>query len=113
MIAGGGGGGRGANEPDDKRIFRAGEVTQKARIRSKREPEYTEAARKFGVTGRVRLRAALLASGEVKVSSIVTRLPHGLTAQAIEAARKMKFEPAVKDGRTVSQYVVFEFNFNP
>jgi hypothetical protein len=39
-------------------------------------------------------------------------LPDGLTEACINAARKIKFIPAMKDGRFVSQYVTIEYNFN-
>jgi outer membrane biosynthesis protein TonB len=42
----------------------------------------------------------------------VSRLPDGLTEKAIEAARRISFTPAEKDGRKVSQYVTIEYNFN-
>lgn len=101
-----------AKETDYNRTFTAREVTQKAQILAKPEPSYTEWARRFGVTGTVRLRFVLRPSGEVDRIAPVSGLPHGLTQQAIEAARRVKFTPAIKDGRPVSQYVTFEYNFN-
>jgi hypothetical protein len=35
-----------------------------------------------------------------------------LTEKAISAARMIKFMPAMKDGRAVSQYIQIEYNFN-
>jgi TonB family protein len=101
-----------AKETDYNRTFTGREVTQKAQILAKPEPSYTEWARRFSVTGTVRLRLVLLPSGEVGQITPVSRLPHGLTPNAIEAARRIKFTPAVKDGRAVAQYVTFEYNFN-
>jgi len=92
--------------------FSASALTQKARIISKPEPLYTEAARKFAVSGTISMRLILMASGEVGGITIIKRLPHGLTQKAIEAAKQTKFEPAMKDGRLVSQYVQMEYNFN-
>jgi hypothetical protein len=43
--------------------------------------------------------------------SIVKGLPDGLTDKALDAARHMLFFPAEKDGRSVSQYAVLEYNF--
>lgn len=43
---------------------------------------------------------------------VVRGLPHGLTETAIGAAVRIRFEPAQKDGRAVSQYVVLEYNYN-
>ncbi|HYG11770.1 MAG TPA: energy transducer TonB, partial [Pyrinomonadaceae bacterium] len=108
-----GGGGPGGNGGIDYgRTFRVGEVTRKAQILSKPEPLYTEAARRNQVTGTVRLRLVLSASGQVTGITPVTKLPDGLTEKAIEAARKIGFTPAEKDGRKVSQYVTIEYNFN-
>ena len=87
-------------------------MTRKAIITFKPEPGFTEDARKNNVTGLVRIRAVLSASGEVTSISVVKGLPDGLTEKAIEAARQIKFRPAQKDGHTVSQYVVLEYNFN-
>jgi len=110
---GGGAGGGGGGAPEDyRRTFRPTEVTRKAVITAKPEPGFTEEARKNNVTGTVRLRAILHANGEVSNISIVKGLPDGLTEKAIAAARQIKFRPAQKDGRTVSQYVVLEYNFN-
>ncbi len=101
-----------AKETDHTRNFKASEVTRKAIIRSKPEPTYAEAARKFGVTGTVRVRAVLMSTGEVGAVTPLTRLPHGLTQKAIDAARGIQFDPASKNGRPVSQYVIIEYNFN-
>jgi TonB family protein len=109
---GGGPGGGGGGGEDYKRTFNPREVTRKASITSKPEPLYTEEARKNQVTGTVRLRLILGASGSVSGITPLTRLPDGLTEKAIEAARRISFTPAEKDGRKVSQYVTIEYNFN-
>jgi len=101
-----------AKETDSNRTFTGREVTRRAQIFAKPEPSYTEWARKFSVTGTVRVRAILMSSGRVGGITVIKRLPHGLTQEAIEAAQKIKFEPAVNDGRPVSQYVTIEYNFN-
>jgi TonB family protein len=88
------------------------EVTRKATVITKPEPEYTEAARKHQTTGTVTLRAVLSSSGEVINIRPASILPHGLTENSIAAARGIRFIPAVKDGRYVSQYVTIEYNFN-
>jgi outer membrane biosynthesis protein TonB len=35
-----------------------------------------------------------------------------LTEKAIAAARQIRFQPAQKDGRAVSQWITIEYNFN-
>jgi protein TonB len=109
---GGGGPGGPGGGGDYNRSFKANEVSVRAVITYKPEPGFTEEARRENVTGLVRLRAVLSASGEVTNISIVKGLPSGLTEKAITAARQIKFRPAQKDGRTVSQYVTLEYNFN-
>jgi protein TonB len=88
------------------------DVTQRAVITFKPEPGFTEEARRNNVTGTVRLRAVLSASGEVVNVTTIKGLPDGLTEKAITAARQIKFRPAQFNGRAVSQYVVLEYNFN-
>jgi len=102
----------GAKATDYSRTHQAREVTRKAQILTKPEPSYTVSARKFSVIGTVRVRVVLMASGKVAMATLISKLPHGLTRKAIEAAQKIKFEPAIKDGRKVSQYVQIEYNFN-
>jgi TonB family protein len=109
---GGGPGGGGGGGVDYSRPFKQNEVTRKAIITFKPEPGFTEDARKNNVTGVVRLRAILHASGGIQGISVVKGLPDGLTEKAISAARQIRFTPAEKDGRNVSQYVVLEYNFN-
>lgn len=101
-----------AGAVDYTRFFSPKDVTQKAVILAKPDPGFTESARKFSVTGVVRLRAVLNRTGEVTNLAVIKGLPHGLTERTINAARGIKFRPARKDGRDVSQYVTFEYNFN-
>src|SRR5437763_205926 len=109
---GGGGHGGTGGGGDYNRTFRMNEVTERAVITYKPEPGFTEEARRNNVTGLVRLRAVLSASGAVANVTVIKGLPDGLTEKAIEAARQIKFRPAQKDGHTVSQYIVLEYNFN-
>ncbi|MDQ1559073.1 MAG: hypothetical protein QOD32_2133 [Pyrinomonadaceae bacterium] len=96
----------------NRSIYAAREVTTKANIYSKPEPMYTERARHNGVRGTVRVRLVLGADGRIHHIYATRRLPDGLTEAAISAAQKIKFTPAIKDGRPVSQFVTIEYNFN-
>lgn len=95
----------------DSIVYAGSKVDQKAVILSKPHPPYTGEARRKGVAGTIRLRMVLRPHGEVTDIKALTSLPHGLTEKAIEAARLIKFRPAIKDGRAVPQYVTFEYNF--
>jgi tetratricopeptide (TPR) repeat protein len=96
----------------NKRVYKAAEVTTKALILSKPSPEYTDEARHSQVTGTVTLFMIFAADGKVKAVIPVLPLPYGLTGKAIEAARGIKFNPAIKDGQPVSQFMRVEYIFN-
>jgi TonB family protein len=96
----------------NRTIFAAREVTSRAIIKFKPEPKYTERARSNGVSGTVRLRIVLGADATIQHIYPTRRLPDGLTEAAINAARRIKFIPAMKDGRPVSQFVTIEYNFH-
>ena len=101
------------SDPNDyNRIFAGREVTQKVRVLEKPEPTYTQSARRYGVDGTVVLRAVFSKEGEVTNIYVVGKLPHGLVQQALSAARKIKFTPAMKDGQPVSMYIELQYNFN-
>jgi TonB family protein len=97
-------------QPDS--ILKPNDVTRKARIVLKPAPEYTEEARQNQVTGTVTLQMVFASSGRVTNIRTIDSLPHGLTENAISAARKIYFLPAIKDGKRVSQYIRVEYNFN-
>jgi protein TonB len=108
QIVGGGGG----QDINGNKIFTGREVSQKVRVVSKPEPTYTESARKYSVAGTVVLRAVFSGDGQITNIRILRRLPHGLTDQALDAARKIRFLPAQKDGQPVSMTIQLEYNFN-
>jgi TonB family protein len=105
--SGSGGNGRTAPPPPS-----ATAVTQPLKILYKPKGTYTDEARTNNVQGTVRLKITLLASGAIGSITPVTRLPHGLTEQAIAAARQIKFEPAKVNGVPVSKIVTFDYGFN-
>jgi TonB family protein len=100
------------NAPDPGPLFTSSEVTRKAVIVIRPEPQYTEEARQGRVSGTVILRVVLSSSGKVTNIEAKISLPRGLTEKAMEAARQIKFVPAMKDGKFVSQSVQVEYNFS-
>ena len=86
-------------------------VTSPLKIISKPQAKYTDAGRTNNVQGSVRLKVTLLASGQVGLITPVTRLPHGLTEQAIAAARLLRFEPAKINGVPVSKTITIDYSF--
>lgn len=91
--------------------FTAKEVDTKAVITARPEPGYTRDARKVGIQGVVTLKALLLGDGTIDRIRVVRRLPYGLTENAILAACKIEFKPAVKAGKEVSQWVTLDYAF--
>jgi len=109
---GGSGGGNGSAPPVDyNKVFSGKEVTRKAVVLNKPEPQYTEDARKNQIMGTVTLKIVLAANGQVTNIRSISGLPNGLTEKAIEAAHLIKFTPAMKDGHPVSQYTNIQFVF--
>ena len=87
-------------------------MSQPLKILAKPKAQYTDAARTNQVQGNVTLRVTFLASGGIGSIRTVKGLPHGLTEQAIAAARAMRFEPEKVNGvpRTTTRPVTYAFN---
>jgi TonB family protein len=94
-------------------VYGAKEVDRKAEATDRPAPYYTEEAQQNHVAGTVKLKLVLCPDGRVQVAEVVKRLPDGLTEKAIEAAHKIKFKPAEKDGVKVAQLAVITYNFEP
>jgi TonB family protein len=92
-------------------IYTGREVDVKCRLVTKPEPQYTADARKNRIEGTVVLKAVFSKSGQVTNIWTVAGLPYGLTERAISAAKKIKFTPAMKEGKPVSMWMQLEYNF--
>ncbi len=91
-------------------VYRRAEVDSPAQIIERPTPAFTlEGAQ---TSGAVRLQAVLRSTGEVSDISVVKGLPHGLTACAVAAARRIRFRPALKNGTAVSMHIQLEYSFN-
>jgi len=88
------------------------EVDQRIVLAQKPEAVYTEAARRNGITGTVIIKAVFTSAGNVSDIRVVSGLPFGLTENAVAAAKRIKFYPAVKDGKKVSTLTQLEYNFD-
>jgi protein TonB len=96
---------------DGERIYTSKEVDEKLQILKKPSPGFTREARKHNTRGYVILRAILAADSTVKHIEVITGLPDGLSDKAIEAARQLKFKPAMKDGKPVSAWIELVYRF--
>ncbi|HEU4766276.1 MAG TPA: energy transducer TonB, partial [Pyrinomonadaceae bacterium] len=101
-----------SNPGTSEKLFVGREVDRKAILIVKPEPSYTENARAKEITGTVVLKVVFSSTGSVTNVRTVNGLSDGLTERAIDAARKIKFIPAVKDGKFVSMWIQLEYNFS-
>jgi len=94
------------------KIYNGRDVTTKVKVLAKPEPIYTDRARNAGISGTVILRAVFSANGTVGHILVLRSLPGGLTEQAIEAAKKIRFIPATRDGKLVAMIMELQYNFS-
>jgi TonB family protein len=102
---------RPVSSPDTRAVFGAGEVQARARLKETPEAAYPEEARAAGARGEVRLRVVLAADGTVKHVFPIQSAAHGLTESAVDAARRITFEPAVRDNEPASQFLTLVYDF--
>jgi TonB family protein len=78
---------------------------------SKVEPQYSEEARNVRYQGTVRLYVEVNPDGEATNIKVERSLGLGLDEKAIEAVRKWRFKPGMKDGKPVTVMATIEVNF--
>lgn len=81
-------------------------------VLSKPRANYTDSARTNQTQGTVTLRVAFLENGKIGDVSIVNYLPDGLTENAIEAAKQIKFEPATLNGKPINVVKQVQYSFS-
>lgn len=98
--------------PTKHTLESAGAATSRVEILYKPKPVYTEEARSLKLEGEVLLEVTFGANGELHVNRVVRGLGHGLDEAALNAASKIKFKPAQRNGAAVDStaivHVVFE-----
>jgi periplasmic protein TonB len=72
---------------------------------------YPAAARENGLEADVLLRVLVGQSGRVEQVSVVRRAGNGFDEAAEELARRLRFRPGRRGGRTVAVWVTFPFRF--
>ncbi len=70
-----------------------------AEITFKPRPVYTDEGRRLKVEGEVLLEVVFTANGQIRIQRVVQGLGHGLDEAAVQAAQKIQFKPALKDGQ--------------
>src|SRR5262249_1994716 len=107
----GGGGPRRPVEQSGQKAVKTSQKIVPAEIISKPTPAYTDDARRARIEGEVLLEVVLEASGHIRVLRVVRGLGHGLDESAIQAAEKISFKPAMRDGQPADSTAVLHIIF--
>ncbi|MGA2269665.1 MAG: energy transducer TonB [Bryobacteraceae bacterium] len=92
-------------------VYRVGGGVTAPVLLYKKEPEYSEEARKAKYQGTVLLYIEVDPSGKAVNIRVQHSLGLGLDEKAIEAVRQWKFKPGYKDGKPVTVAATIEVNF--
>ena len=87
-------------------------ATLRPKILYREKAIYTDAARKAGIGGAIALSVVFGEDGTMRDIKVIRGLPFGLNEHAIAAAKKIKFEPAYRNGEPVAVRGSLEFTFN-
>ena len=90
-------------------IYTGKDLDQKPKILAKAEPNFSSEDRRNYHRRVITLRALLCGSGTVTNVKVTDGLSDDVNEKAIEAARKIKFAPAEKDGNKVSRFVFLKY----
>ena len=89
-------------QPRERRRAKTEEnLSSQVQIIEKLRPAYTAAAREQQIEGEVLLDVLFQAAGTIQVLGIIKRLGYGLDERAVEAARKIRFKPASREGKPI------------
>jgi len=103
-----------APSPADSSVLDARRLppgAQVPRLAHEVKPRYTEGAMRRKVQGVVAVEAVVEVDGSVRPLRVTKSLDEELDAQAIEAVKQWRFEPALVDGRPVPCQVTIELTF--
>ena len=95
----------------DEPVVSVKEVDTRLVITAKPKPAYTREARRLGVQGFVTLRVLFSSRANIGRVKVVKGLRAGLTENAIRAACRMEFKPAMRQGRPMGQWLTVEYVF--
>lgn len=99
--------------PDADPIYKLSEVDEKPKIKKKPRAKYEDSYLKCGARGLVVLRIVLLKTGEIgDVAVVTTSRCAAFDDNAVRAAKKVKFKPALKNGQAVSVSATVEYSYS-
>ena len=85
------------------------------RLKSDAGVAYPEAALRARISQSVKVDLVLVldTQGRVSDAQVVEARGHGFDQAALEAAKKLVFEPALRDGRAITARIRFRYTFSP
>jgi TonB family protein len=89
----------------------AARPTTSAVVISRRDPEYTDEARKAKIQGKVELWVTVGADGRPHQIEVSRGLGAGLDEKAVDAVKQWRFRPATHNGSPVDAIIVVEVPF--
>jgi TonB family protein len=100
-----------AQGPARPRVADSGPPTTPVEITFKPNPVYTQEARRLKLEGDVLLQVTFAANGQLHVIRVVRGLGHGLDEAALDAAKQMRFKPALRSGVPVDSTAIVHVMF--
>jgi TonB family protein len=94
-----------------RRLPNSGPATTPVEITYKPTPVYTQEARQLKLEGDVLLEVMFGSNGQLHVLRVVRGLGHGLDQSALNAARQMRFKPALREGSPVDSTAIVHVVF--
>jgi TonB family protein len=88
-----------------------GPATTPVEITFKPNPVYSDEARSLKLEGEVLLEVNFYANGTLNVNRVVRGLGHGLDEAAMQAAKRIRFKPALRYGQPVDSTAVVHVTF--
>lgn len=90
-----------------------GQGSSQLKILEKPTPQLSEEQKKINIEaqGTIALKVEFLANGQIGGIFPISSLPYGLTENAVEAAKKIRFEPAIKDNKPINVSKTVLYNF--
>ena len=87
----------------------------KPKIIEKPDAVYPENQKAQGVSGKVYVSVLFSADGTIEILGVSSKMPKEFNQAAAEAAKKIKFEPAVykTSNKKISQKMTIEYSFKP
>jgi TonB family protein len=97
---------------DGDQVVPIGGSVSEPGLLSETEPEYTPEPRDARISGVVEMLIAVKTDGTVEFRDFKKTLGFGLDQKAVDAVRKWKFQPAMKDGQPVSTLMMVQVQFS-